>query len=71
MNTDGSPAFCLVVVNRWQFNVFKTGPQDRVDRVTVEDVVNKSVLMALLFLKYLCDISLYSIAFDIPSFNCY
>ncbi|PAV61208.1 hypothetical protein WR25_06842 [Diploscapter pachys] len=41
VNTDGSPAFCLVVVNRWQFNVFKTGPQDRVDRVTVEDIVNK------------------------------
>ncbi|PAV83914.1 hypothetical protein WR25_05279 [Diploscapter pachys] len=40
VNTDGSPAFCLVVVNRWQFNVFKTGPQDRVDRVTVEDIIN-------------------------------
>ncbi|CAJ0586270.1 unnamed protein product, partial [Mesorhabditis spiculigera] len=40
-NSDGSPAFCLAVVNRWQYNVFKTGYVDRADRVTVLDVVNK------------------------------
>ncbi|CAJ0950068.1 unnamed protein product, partial [Mesorhabditis belari] len=40
-NEDGSPAFCLAVVNRWQYNIFKTGTVDRPDRVTVVDVVNK------------------------------
>lgn len=40
-NPDGSPAFCLTVVNRYQYNVFKTGTKDSVDRVSVADIVSR------------------------------
>ncbi|KAK6039660.1 hypothetical protein COOONC_22835 [Cooperia oncophora] len=40
-NSDGSPAFCLVVVKGWQYNVFKTGNNDDQNRVTVESIVKR------------------------------
>ncbi|CAI4223318.1 unnamed protein product [Auanema sp. JU1783] len=40
-NPDRSPAFCLTVVNRWQYNIFKTGSKDSADRVSVLDVVHR------------------------------
>ncbi|KAK0414340.1 hypothetical protein QR680_007274 [Steinernema hermaphroditum] len=38
---DGSSAFCLFVANNWQYNVFKTGNVDTVNRFTVEEVVSR------------------------------
>ncbi|CAD6186960.1 unnamed protein product [Caenorhabditis auriculariae] len=38
-NEDGSPAFCLTVINGIQYNVFKTGAVDSTNRVTVEDLI--------------------------------
>lgn len=39
--TSGSPAFCLAVVNNWQYNIFKTGSIDSDTRLTVLDLVNR------------------------------
>ncbi|EFP05407.1 hypothetical protein CRE_27116 [Caenorhabditis remanei] len=40
-NSDGSPAFCLAVVNQWQYNVFKTGSNDSPQRVTIENIIQR------------------------------
>ncbi|CAO4379137.1 unnamed protein product [Caenorhabditis nigoni] len=40
-NSDGSPAFCLAVVNKWQYNVFKTGQDDSPHRVTIENIIQR------------------------------
>ncbi|TKR87895.1 hypothetical protein L596_012225 [Steinernema carpocapsae] len=38
---DGSSAFCLHVAHNWQYNIFKTGNVDTLNRFTVEEVVSK------------------------------
>uniref|UniRef100_A0A1I8A9T3 ULP_PROTEASE domain-containing protein n=1 Tax=Steinernema glaseri TaxID=37863 RepID=A0A1I8A9T3_9BILA len=38
---DGSSAFCLSVTNNWQYNIFKTGSVDTLNRFTVEEVVSR------------------------------
>ncbi|CAA99801.1 uncharacterized protein CELE_C54D10.9 [Caenorhabditis elegans] len=40
-NLDGSPAFCLTVVNEWQYNVFKTGQIDSPQRVTIDNMIQR------------------------------
>ncbi|CAI5451178.1 unnamed protein product [Caenorhabditis angaria] len=40
-NEDGSAAFCLAVVNKWQYNVFRTGQIDSPQRVTIESMIQK------------------------------
>ncbi|ULT88722.1 hypothetical protein L3Y34_007726 [Caenorhabditis briggsae] len=41
VSKDGSPAFCLAVVNKWQYNVFKTGQDDSPHRVTIENIIQR------------------------------
>ncbi|CAI2354871.1 unnamed protein product [Caenorhabditis sp. 36 PRJEB53466] len=40
-NSDGSPAFCLAVINQWQYNVFKTGHVDSPQRVTIDNIIQR------------------------------
>uniref|UniRef100_A0A0N4ZRK4 Dynein light chain n=1 Tax=Parastrongyloides trichosuri TaxID=131310 RepID=A0A0N4ZRK4_PARTI len=40
-NEDDSPAFCLQVQKKWQYNVFRTGEKDNDDRMKIEDVIRE------------------------------
>ncbi|CAB3399004.1 unnamed protein product [Caenorhabditis bovis] len=40
-NSDGTPAFCLAVIKKWQYNVFKTGQVDSPQRMTIENMIQR------------------------------
>lgn len=40
-SNNGSPAFCLFTKNKWQYNVFKTGNADTVNRVSIEEALKR------------------------------